>query len=76
MENTYSVYKHTNKVNGKVYIGITYNKPEVRWGSNGIGYKRQLFWNAIQKYGWDNFTHEILFESQAYQKEIELIIRN
>lgn len=77
MERIYSVYKHTNKVNGKVYIGITCNKPEVRWGKNGIGYKRQLFWNAIQKYGWDNFAHEILFEnlseSQAYQKEIELI---
>lgn len=77
-EKTYYVYKHTSP-SGKVYIGIT-NKhpPEKRWYSNGSGYKRQqFFWRAIQKYGWDNFKHEILFENltkdEACEKEIELI---
>lgn len=56
----YSVYIHTNKVNGKRYIGVTTRKPEERW-ANGKGYKdHPHFYAAIQKYGWDNFDHFIL----------------
>lgn len=74
--NNYKVYKHTSP-SGKVYIGITGKSPEERW-FNGNGYSKQkLFYKAIQKYGWDNFKHEILFENltkeEACQKEIELI---
>lgn len=58
----YQVYIHTNKENGKVYIGITSSNISKRAGSNGINYKKNtLFYRAIQKYGWDNFTHETLF---------------
>ena len=70
------MYKHTSPKN-KVYIGITSYDPYVRWGKGGIRYKGQPFYNAIQKYGWDNFKHEILFtnlsEQEAKKKEIELI---
>lgn len=72
------VYCHTNKENGKKYIGITSkNPPELRW-ENGFGYRRQIrFWNAIQKYGWDGFDHKILFNNltldEANHKEVELI---
>ena len=74
----YTVYKHTNKLNNKVYIGITSQKPETRWGVNGINYKSSPhFYLAIQKYGWDNFEHEILFtdltKEDACLKEQELI---
>lgn len=72
----YTVYKHTNRKNGKVYIGITGRKPEERW-ENGHGYYGQPFYNAILKYGWNNFEHDILFsnltEEEAKEKEIELI---
>ena len=72
----YTVYMHRNKINGKVYIGITGQKPSVRW-NNGIGYKGTHFANAINKYGWENFEHIILFsdlsKEDACQKEIELI---
>lgn len=56
----YSVYKHTNKANGKVYIGITKQDVERRW-QNGHGYDGTYFGNAISKYGWNGFTHEVLF---------------
>lgn len=68
---------HTSPTN-KRYIGITSQIPERRWRKDGVGYKNHAyFWNAIQKYGWNNFKHEILFEGltkeEAEQKEIELI---
>ena len=74
----YKVYVHTNKMNGKRYVGITSKaKVEHRWNS-GRGYKENShFYAAIQKYGWDAFDHEILFdgmsEKEAKAKEIELI---
>lgn len=75
-EHKYFVYKHTSPSN-KVYIGITQMNPEYRW-NHGKGYiKNQYFYRAIQKYGWDNFRHEILFseltKEEACSKEIELI---
>lgn len=56
----YYIYKHTSP-NNKIYIGYScQQKPEYRW-RNGKGYiKNPLMWNAIQKYGWENFKHEIL----------------
>lgn len=77
MNDNYCVYMHTSPSNKK-YIGITSQNPERRWRKNGEGYKDHLyFWRAIQKYGWDNFSHEILYtnltKEEAEQKEIELI---
>lgn len=68
----YSVYRHTSP-SGKVYIGITSLKPRVRWGYKGEKYiKNNRFYSAICKYGWDNFTHEVLFENLDYYKSSEL----
>lgn len=72
----YSVYKHTTP-NGKVYIGITKQKPVKRW-LHGKGYAKQsYFFNAILKYGWDNIKHEVLLsgltKEEAENKEVELI---
>ena len=62
MEN-YKVYIHRNKINGKVYIGITKQKPENRW-RNGKGYKQNIkFYRAIEKYGWNNFEHIVLVDN-------------
>ena len=75
----FTIYMHRNKINNKVYIGQTCQAPEKRWGKNGIGYnKSPKFWHAIQKYGWDNFEHIILFQNltaeQADDIEQKLII--
>lgn len=69
------VYKHTFP-NGKVYIGITGQKTYKRW-KYGKGYTTLIMQNAIQKYGWNNVIHEILFnnltQEEAELKEVELI---
>ena len=74
--NNYCVYKHKTPDN-KVYIGIT-KRGKIRWGRDGTGYKgNRYFYRAIQKYGWNNITHDILFsdmsKEDACKKEIELI---
>lgn len=54
------IYKHTNKSNGKSYIGKTTRNPDERY-KNGKGYKKHPYFNnAIEKYGWDNFETIIL----------------
>ena len=72
----YTVYKHTTP-SGKIYIGITKQKVSYRW-NHGNGYKgNKYFYRAIEKYGWDNIKHEILFtkltKQEAEQIEINLI---
>lgn len=75
-QKNYIVYLHRFP-NGKVYIGVTSTHPTVRW-KNGQGYCDQpLMKRAIDKYGWDNVSHEILFsglsKAQAAEKEKQLI---
>lgn len=76
---SFTVYVH-HIPNDKVYVGITQKKVLARWGKDGAGYKtQQLFWRAIQKYGWDNIRHEIVAENlskeEACQMEINLIAK-
>lgn len=58
------VYKHVNKLNGKVYVGQTCQDVERCFRKNSKkhkGYKNSTaFYNAIKKYGWDNFETTIL----------------
>lgn len=73
----FSVYIHTSP-EGKVYVGITSQDPSMRWGFGGRGYiDNKHFWSAIQKYGWDNFSHQVIAEglslTAACEKEQELI---
>lgn len=56
----YVVYVHQNKINGKRYVGIT-NNTSKRWYGKGKHYDGcPYFFAAIQKYGWDNFEHNVL----------------
>ena len=74
-EHCYSVYCHTTP-SGRRYVGIS-KDPMRRW-SNGNGYRENyLFYRAIQKYGWDRISHDILASEltieEAKQMERDLI---
>lgn len=74
----YKVYMHKTP-SDKKYFGITKLKENKRW-QNGQGYKNnQYFKRAIDKYGWNNIDHIVLYDNltkeQAEQKEIELIAK-
>jgi len=73
---SYIVYMHISP-DGKIYIGITCQAPELRW-RKGKGYKdNDYFYRVINKYGWDNFRHIILADGltkeEAESMEIRLI---
>ena len=69
------IYKVTNKVNGKIYIGQTIRTLEQRkWqhldaAKNGC---KTHFYNAIRKYGEDNFIFEIIDEASTLSELNEL----
>lgn len=68
-EKPYCVYIHINKINGKVYIGQTCKGTKQRWRKNGEGYKKNVyFYKAIQKYGWDNFKHIIVYKNLTQEE--------
>ena len=55
MEN-YKIYLHKNKLNNKVYVGLTKLEPKERWRLDYYAY----FKKALEKYGWENFESVIL----------------
>lgn len=59
------IYKITNKINGKIYIGQTRLSLEKRWKKHLYDAKRQgnnKFYKAINKYGAENFAIDIIEE--------------
>lgn len=60
-----SIYKITNTVNGKAYIGQTRHdaeKTRIRHHLNGNSRGSELVKRAVEKYGKDAFTYEILHD--------------
>jgi hypothetical protein len=65
------IYIHKNKINNLCYIGQT-NNPKKRFKYEGIYYKDSpKFWNAIQKYGLNNFEHIVLPTIYTTQQELD-----
>lgn len=69
------LYKIENKLNGKLYIGIT-KRPEVRKYEHFYGKRPDsisLIKQAINKYGPDNFIFEVICEgSREYIVDLEM----
>ncbi|UYM28897.1 homing endonuclease [Serratia phage vB_SspM_LC53] len=69
----YTVYKTTNLINGKIYIGVHKQTRSKDWYI-GSG---KAFKSALKKYGRESFSKEVLFEysnpKEAYDKEAELV---
>lgn len=69
----FKIYKYTNKVNGKIYIGQTRNSLSQRAKFNGENYYGcRYFYNAIKKYGWENFEPEIIVDGLT-QEEADIL---
>jgi group I intron endonuclease len=67
------LYKITNTINDMVYIGVTKN-PRTRMNAHACSKTptKSIIKNAIQKYGRDNFTLQVLvMGTQAYCYELE-----
>jgi len=56
------IYKITNKINGKAYIGQTIQKVEQRWKEHCKKSKQNIsaISQALTKYGKENFTFEVI----------------
>jgi len=65
------VYCWTNKINNKKYIGVSVNiykrwKQHIKLSKDG---KNRKFYDAVRKYGEENFKKEILEEFKIFDKK-------
>lgn len=67
----YTVYVHVFP-DMKVYVGITKQSVNARWGKDGSGYKNQPVYDAIKTYGWNNIEHYIIKTNISYEEAAEL----
>ena len=67
----YTIYRATNTINGKVYIGFDSAWPKRKSDhktDSSIRYnKNNKFYNAIRKYGWNSFVWEPIYQSMDYE---------
>lgn len=69
------IYRATNNITGKIYIGYDPNWPkrQIAHKTKAKNGSKLYFHNAIRKYGWDNFAWDILMENGTLQDEMKLI---
>lgn len=70
------IYKITNKINGKIYIGRTKKDILVRFNEHCLAasnltidvHNLLVIQQAIRKYGKENFTLELVFECETFEE--------
>lgn len=64
----YTIYRATNTITGKVYIGFDSSWPKRRYEHKGDATRNNnyKFYNAIRKYGWNNFVWDPIYQSLDY----------
>ena len=70
MKKLYIVYVHITP-DGMHYYGVT-NNPKNRWQGNGRLYKTTALQPYIEKFGWENIQHIILFENQSKEDALKI----
>ena len=68
MDKKYVVYQHVTP-DGLYYFGATQNV-ERRWSNNGAGYKGTALQPYIEKFGWNNIQHIVLFRDQTRENAL------
>lgn len=72
------IYKYTNNINNKVYIGQSINLEQRKYSHKSSAYNEKAgdynsqFHQAIRKYGLENFSYEVVAEisNEEYSKQI------
>lgn len=63
---TYCIYKSTNTINGKVYIGFASDFTKRKYRHKHYSLVKMVnnhFYTAIRKYGWEKFEWSIIYMS-------------
>jgi len=66
MNNIYSIYRATNLITEKCYIGFDSNWPKRKSEHKSAAIRDKgfnKFYNSIKKYGWESFTWEVIYQS-------------
>ncbi len=75
MNKKYCIYKIVNKINNKVYIGLTTTDLKKRWSSHvNTSSNCKYLSSAIKKYGKDNFIMEPVFYANSVDDMMEMEI--
>ena len=75
----YSIYRFTNLVNGKVYIGKTVQEPlrrkkaHLRSAAKGL---TNILYHSMRKHGVDNFMFEVIDQTATTPEELNCLERN
>ena len=74
--NIYTIYLARNLVNGKVYVGYDSSWPkrkhEHQYHSQHTD-SNKMFYNAIRKYGWDNFEWSVIYQSEDAEHTLKVM---